>query len=83
VPSVRVGFARELLDNTRAINASLPAFNSAFAVHGDEGSRNIVIFGAALKAEWRQGLTLFASYDGEWAGDRQVHGGKVGLMVRW
>ena len=83
VPSVHVGYARELLDNTRPIRSTLNGYNATFTVNGDEGSKNIVTFGGMLKAEWSQGITLYAGYDGEWAGDRQVHSGKIGLQIRW
>lgn len=40
-------------------------------------------FGAGVQADFREGLTLYVAYAGEWAGDRTVNSLTGGLRFRW
>ncbi len=82
-PSFRVGYAREVLDNTRAITSSLAGIGGSFTVHGDEGSRNILTYGSSIQLDLSQGITFYLAYAGEWAGDRQSHALTSGMKIRW
>ena len=65
------------------ITSALAGIVGSFTVHGDEGSRNILTFGGAVQAEFSQGITLYLSHSGEWAGDRQSHTLSAGIKIRW
>ena len=82
-PSFSVGYAREVLDNTRPITSSLAGIGGSFTVNGDEGSRNILTYGGGIQADFSQGITLYFRHAGEWAGDRTSHTFNGGIKVRW
>lgn len=82
-PSLRVGYAREVLDNTRPITAILTGVGGAFTVTGDAGGRDFVTYGAGVQAMRSQGITLYAAYAGEWARDRNANSFTGVIRISW
>lgn len=82
-PTLRLGYAREVLSNSRAVNVSA-IDGTAFLVEGVKPSRDMLTAGVGVTVRMRTDLFLFARYDALLpVGNTIDHAVSAGLRLRF
>ncbi|MDJ0848014.1 MAG: autotransporter domain-containing protein [Myxococcota bacterium] len=83
VPEARAAWTYEIVDDSRTIRAAFVGTTESFRVRGDNPSRSGGLFGAGATLYLKERLSFYGSYTGDVVNDRTVHGGSVGLRLRF
>jgi len=83
VPQVKVGWQRELLDETSKVTSTLTSNSTAFSVSSTKPGVDAAVVDLGVKAEITNQFDLYADYTGRYSGSSTDHGLTAGLKYKF